>query len=275
MRNLASIITDEDNKNICHTCGTKYAEPLPGVCLICADDRQYVPATGQQWTSYHILNKKSSIRFSNLLPNVFDLRIVPAFAIAQKAHLICSPGGNVLWDCLPFIDEASVAFIRSIGGIRAIAISHPHYYSLMAVWAEVFDCPIYLHEADQEWIMDKSPRIQLWNGASHKLWDNMSLIHTAGHFAGSTVLHAPAVGDKGSLFVGDSLYVAHSLKFISMMHSYPNAIPLPERDILYISEQVNKLNFDGMYGAFEWQNVHTGAKELFVQSVKRYLEIFK
>jgi len=265
---------DQDKKDICQTCGTRYAGIVPEICKICADDRQYIPATGQHWISYNELRKNRSIRFGNLLPDVYDLRITPAFGIAQKAHIICTPGGNLLWDCLPFVDEPTIAFIKSIGGLKAIAISHPHYYSLMAVWAQIFDCPIYLHEADKEWIMDETTNIKLWNGQKQFLWDDMELIHTAGHFPGSTVLHVPRVGDNGSLFVGDSLYVAQSLKFISMMHSYPNAIPLPQKDILYINQQVSPLNFYSMYGAFEWQNIHTGAKRLFTQSIDRYLEIF-
>ena len=35
----------------CRTCAVEYAEPLPDVCPICADERQYVPATGQAWTT--------------------------------------------------------------------------------------------------------------------------------------------------------------------------------------------------------------------------------
>ena len=37
---------------ICTTCGTQYAErdQPPAACAICQDERQYVKATGQQWT---------------------------------------------------------------------------------------------------------------------------------------------------------------------------------------------------------------------------------
>ena len=43
-----------------------------------------------------------------------------------------------------------------MGGIAAIAISHPHYYSSMAEWAEAVDAPIYLHAADREWVLRPS-----------------------------------------------------------------------------------------------------------------------
>src|SRR5258708_26582994 len=93
------IIKHPEFKNICHTCGTRYAQVAPLNCPVCDDERQYVPASGQKWTSYSELNKSKSIRFSRLLSNVYDLRVSPAFAIAQRAYLVLSPGGNLLWDC--------------------------------------------------------------------------------------------------------------------------------------------------------------------------------
>jgi hypothetical protein len=66
------------------------------------------------------------------------------------------------------------------------------------------------------------------------------------------------------------LQVALSRKFISIMYSYPNHIPLPLKEINRISDIVMQLSFDGMYGAFEWQNIESGAKELFEQSIRKY-----
>jgi hypothetical protein len=261
-------------KNICNTCGTRYGGDVPETCSICADERQYIPVSGQSWMSYDELKQSRSIRCAQLLDNVYDLRINPSFAIGQKAHLILSDQGNILWDCLPFLDEQTVAFIRSKGGVNGIAISHPHYYSLMSVWADTFDCPVYLHQADSEWVMDHHKHISLWEGNRLPLPGNMQLIHTGGHFNGSTVLHAPDTGPSGSLFVGDTLQVSLSRQFISMMYSYPNIIPLPLKTILYIHQQVTELNFDAMYGAFEWQVCSSGAKDLFERSVKRYIEVY-
>ncbi|MGZ3750880.1 MAG: MBL fold metallo-hydrolase [Mucilaginibacter sp.] len=270
---ILPVITHPELENICHTCGTRYAQESPMNCPVCDDERQYVPVSGQKWTSHSELSKTKSIRFSKLLPDVYDLRISPAFGIAQRAHLILSQSGNLLWDCLPFLDEATVAFIRSKGGLKGIAISHPHYYSLMAVWAETFNCPVYLHQADSQWVMDQSDHIVFFEEGKQVLWDGIEIIHTGGHFAGSTVLHVPNAGNEGSLFVGDTLQISQSRLFISMMYSYPNHIPLPLKGIQHINEQLAPLKFDSMYGAFEWQNIRTGAKEIFVRSVKRYEDI--
>ena len=39
---------------VCSACGTVY-EGEPERCAVCCDDRQYVPADGQQWTSWEEL----------------------------------------------------------------------------------------------------------------------------------------------------------------------------------------------------------------------------
>src|SRR3954469_3383806 len=48
-----------------------------------------------------------------------------ACAAAAHAH------GQLLWDCIPFIDAATVEIVKGLGGVAAIAVSHPHYYSTM------------------------------------------------------------------------------------------------------------------------------------------------
>jgi len=70
----------------------------------------------------------------------------------------------VLWDCIPLLDELVIEFIKSKGGLKAIAFSHPHFYSNMHEWAETFDCPVYIHQNDEQHIMVKGERIRLWPG---------------------------------------------------------------------------------------------------------------
>lgn len=263
--------------NICATCGTRYATARTNddPCSICSDDRQYLGDNGQEWTSFAKLASGRTIRFAQLQPQLYDLRVTPGFGINQKVHLVLSPGGNVLWDCLPFLDEEAITFIQSKGGLKAIAISHPHYYSLMTEWARIFDCPIYLHRNDEQWVMDSKDRIEFWEGKEKILWDDLRLIHTAGHFPGSIVMLCPHHGTSGTLLTGDSIYVSRDRKQLSFMYSYPNAIPLPKKDILYIHQQVEPLPFDALHGAFEWMNIERGAKETFQKSIKRYLQIFE
>src|SRR5215207_8227188 len=152
---------------ICTTCGTQYAESEqpPAACAVCEDDRQYVKATGQQWTTLERLRRtnRNSIRFEE--PRLVGIGIEPQFAIGQRALLVRTPMGNVLWDCIPLLDLAVVEMVKAVGGISAIAISHPHYYSSMVEWSHAFDdVPIYLHAADQQWVMRSDKSIAFWDG---------------------------------------------------------------------------------------------------------------
>lgn len=264
--------------NICKACGTHYLpqQPIPALCVICNDDRQYIPQKGQQWTSWAALAAEKSIHVQQLNNNLYTLRIWPAFAIDQVAHLVLSPYGNILWDCIPFLDEPTAAFIEAKGGLKAIAISHPHYYSAMALWAERFGCPVYLHKQDEAWICYPHASLQLWQGEEQPLWDDIRIIHTAGHFPGSCVLHLPAYADgKGALLSGDSVYVARDRKRVTFMHSYPNYIPLPLPAIELIHERLSPLRFDAIFGAFSFGVIRSGGKEIFEQSISHYKQVLQ
>jgi hypothetical protein len=62
-------------------------------------------------------------------PNITGIGSTPKFAIGQRALIVQTGQGNLLWDCISLIDEATTKAVRALGGISAIAISHLHYYS--------------------------------------------------------------------------------------------------------------------------------------------------
>ena len=89
-------------------------------------------------------------------------------------HPVDAGEGNILWDCITVLDADTGARIRELGGIRAIAISHPHFYSRMADWAQEFGAAVYVHEADRQWVMQPSERVQYWAGARCQLLQLLS-----------------------------------------------------------------------------------------------------
>ncbi len=259
---------------ICVQCGTQFgesAEPPPH-CLICEDERQFVRHTGQEWTTLEHLRSDHHNRLEEEAPRLLGIGTEPEFAIGQRALLLQSPGGNLLWDCISLLDDKTIAEVNRRGGIRAIAISHPHYYSTMVEWADCFDTEIFLHSADREWVMRKSPRIQFWEGATRSLWDGLTLINCGGHFDGGTVLHWPAGGDgKGALLTGDIIQVVQDRRYVSFMRSYPNLIPLSPTAIHRIIETTEAFAFEQIYGAWWNANVLADAKTAVAQSAERYL----
>jgi hypothetical protein len=259
---------------ICVQCGTQFAataEP-PAHCPICEDERQFVRHTGQEWTTHKRLQTDHRNRFEEEAPGLLGIGTAPEFAIGQRALLLQSPAGNLLWDCISLLDDETAAEINTRGCIRAIAISHPHFYSAMVEWAKRFDAEIFLHTADREWVMRKSQRIQFWEGSTLSLWDGLTLINLGGHFEGGTVLHWPtgATG-KGALLTGDIITVVQDRRYVSFLRSYPNLIPLGASAIGRIVEGIEPFSFEQIYGGWWQANVLSDAKAAVKQSAERYL----
>jgi hypothetical protein len=260
---------------ICVTCGAEFAPSTdpPAGCPICLDERQYVGAGGQRWTHHHAMladGFRNEIREHE--PGLHGIGTKPSFGTGQRALLIQTPGGNVLWDCVHLLDVETVTAIELLGGIRAIAISHPHFYTGMVEWAEHFDARIYLPEADRRWVTRPTEHISFWSGNTLSLPDSITIIRLGGHFAGGAVLHWPNGADgRGALLTGDTIQVVADPRWISFMYSYPNLIPLPTSTVTRIADAALAYEFDRIYGGWFDKVVPTGAREVVRRSAERYV----
>jgi glyoxylase-like metal-dependent hydrolase (beta-lactamase superfamily II) len=255
---------------ICETCGVQFAESEfpPSQCPICEDFRQYIGLDGQRWTELRELRRSHQNEIAEIAPGVLSIHSQPKFAIGQRALVIRTPGFNVLWDCVSLIDDKTIAAVRDFGGISAIAISHPHYYSTMVEWSEAFgNAPVFLHEADRRWVMRASDRIEFWSRETHPLSDSLTLIRCGGHFEGAQVLHSKA----GMLFTGDVIQVCPDRRWVSFMRSYPNYIPLPAGVVRSIVRAIEPFEFDRLYGAWPKYEILTDAKGAVERSAERYI----
>jgi glyoxylase-like metal-dependent hydrolase (beta-lactamase superfamily II) len=260
---------------ICTTCGTQYAEggQPPAACAVCQDERQYVKATGQQWTTLDQLRRthRNSIRLEE--PGLIGVGVDPPFAIGQRSLFLRTPQASVLWDCLPLLDEAVVEMVRALGGLSAVAVSHPHYYASVVEWSRAFGgVPVYLHAADRQWVMRPDQAVVPWEGETRALAEGLTLVRCGGHFEGGTVLHwAGGAGGKGALLTGDILQVVADRKHVSFMYSYPNYIPLPAAAVERIVRAVEPLAYDRVYGAFWDAVIERDGQEAVRRSARRYL----
>lgn len=111
---------------ICTACGTQYtpSSVAPRQCAICEEERQYVPPRGQTWTTLGALAAGHFNSYRQYEPGVIGIGTQPSFAIGQRALLVCTPSGNVLWDCIAMLDPATITLINGLGGLKAIGISH-------------------------------------------------------------------------------------------------------------------------------------------------------
>jgi glyoxylase-like metal-dependent hydrolase (beta-lactamase superfamily II) len=206
-------------------------------------------------------------------PELISIATEPKFAIGQRALHVRSSGGNVLWDCIPLTDDRSVAAVQALGGVNAIAISHPHYYSSLVEWSRALGgIPVYLHADDRDWVMRSDSSIVFWEGDTRELAPGLTLIHCGGHFPGGSVLHwAEGAGGKGALLTGDVIQVCEDRRSVSFMHSFPNYIPLNARAIRRIVAAVEPFDFDAIYGAWFGRNIPVSGKDAVRRSAERYI----
>lgn len=260
---------------ICVTCGTQYppASTPPARCAICDEERQYVPPTGQGWTTQEKLALTHVNGWREYEPGVFGLVTQPRFAIGQRAILLRTPHGNVLWDCISLLDAATVSLITALGGVQAMAISHPHFYTAMAEWSRAFDVPVHLHADDRGWVMRSDPALKFWEGETLTLLPDVKVIRGGGHFDGSCMLHwSKGAGGRGIVCSSDTMFVVPDRAHVSFMRSYPNQIPLSARKVERIAAALEPFAFDRIYGIYADSMIESGAKRAVAASVERYLK---
>src|SRR5687768_14060780 len=100
---------------ICVTCGVQ-AEPSarpPDNCPICDDERQYIGWGGQRWTTLEELAASGHRNPIEALEGGLDaIGTVPKVAIGQRALLLQTPNGNLLWDCISHLDDETVRSVQ-------------------------------------------------------------------------------------------------------------------------------------------------------------------
>lgn len=258
---------------LCTTCGTQYPDTLapPAACATCADPRQYVNPQGQAWTTPEALARTHRNGFAEVEPGLLGIGTMPGFAIGQRALLVTTPAGNLLWDCISLLDAATRRIVAALGGVAAIAISHPHYYAAMTSWARAFAAPVLLHAADRAHVMDPDPAIRFWEGETLTPLPGLTLIRLGGHFAGGTVLHwAAGAGGAGALLSGDIVQVGPD-RMVSFMRSYPNLIPLDAGTVRGMAAKLEPWPFEPVYGAWWERVIPAGGKRAVAESAARYV----
>ena len=258
---------------ICATCGVQYPDtdaPPPG-CPICEDERQYVGWDGQRWTTMAELSADHQVVLREEEPDLIGVGVEPAFGIGQRALLVRTPNGNVLWDCISLLDDQGRQQIADAGGVEAICISHPHFYGANVDIADAFDARILLPRADARWIQRHSDRIELFDEDAEPV-PGLTVARIGGHFDGAAVLHWPAGSQgRGALLTGDTITVVQDREWVSFMWSYPNLIPLDEATIGDIAARVERFRFDRVYGGWWGRVVVRDGPAAIRRSALRYI----
>ena len=252
---------------ICVTCGAQYAE-RPSHRRAASSARtsastSAIRASAGRRSPSSAASTRNTVEPSRTRADRDSPR-EPRFAIGQQAHLIETPAGNVLWNCITLVDDDTVAAIERRGGLAAIAVSHPHFFTGVAEWSRAFGgVPVFLHGDDRAWVTRPDDAIGFWEGdTADPPGSGLTLIRCGGHFPGGCVLHwAAGAGGAGALLTGDTIQVVADRRWVSFMESYPNLIPLGADANRRIVAAVEPYAFDRLYGAWWGRVVPADAKE--------------
>jgi hypothetical protein len=271
---------------VCSTCGTQFPTPDRQelkTCFICDDPRQYTPQTGQSFTTLDDVranHKNTWIPFPN--DNDFvSISTTPKFGIGQRAIFVTTPRGNILWDCITLLDDETIDKIKGLGGLKAIVISHPHYYSTHVEWARAFNCPVYLAAEDKKWTTQSSAHQVLVTETELELTldgepSGIKVLKLGGHFPGSfvtlyngrlliadTLFTTPAgLGSWETDALGSSRSRPTGMNSFAFMWSIPNLIPLPPSELERMWSILKKYEFRSTHGAFVKTDVEKTEAEM-------------
>ena len=169
-------------------------------------------------------------------PGLLGIDIEPSVGIGQRALLVQTPGGNLLWDSTGYLDDDLVEALSAAGGVAVIAASHPHMFGVQVEWSHRFQgAPVYVAEADREWVQRNDSVVRLWDEPVEVL-PGVTLHRIGGHFPGSAVAHFVGADGSGVLLSGDTVAGTPDQHWVSFMRSYPNKLPMSAAVIEKVAE---------------------------------------
>lgn len=262
--------TPTDDFWICHTCAVEHADKVD-VCAICADERQWVPADGQRWTTLRELSADGyRADLLELEPDLFSITTTPKTGIGQQSKLIRTPEGSVLWDPVGYVDDEIAQQVLDVGPVRAVVASHPHMFGVQVEWGRALGgAPVLVAAADLRWVARTDESIREW-ADDIEILPGVTLTQPGGHFPGSAVVHwAPGADGRGVLLSGDTMFPNPDRISVSFMRSFPNRLPLSGAVVQRITQHVERFDFDRMYGNFD-NVIAVDAKGVLRRSADRH-----
>jgi glyoxylase-like metal-dependent hydrolase (beta-lactamase superfamily II) len=210
------------------------------------------------------------VHIAEVEPDLFGITVEPKVGIGQQTHLVRTPSGSLLWDPVGYVDDEAVGRVRELGGVTAIAASHPHMFGVQVEWSRALGgVPVLVAEADVDWVQRPDPAIRTWTGR-HEVAPGLTLHQVGGHFPGSSVVHWPAgAGGRGVLLVSDTIHANPDRTTVTFLRSYPNRIPLSPAVVTRIAGTVGPLPFDRLYDNFG-RAIDADASDAVRRSADRY-----
>ena len=205
-------------------------------------------------------------------PDLVGIGVEPSVAIGQRALLVRTPNGNVLWDCVPLLDDAARERDRRARRhqcdlhVPSALLRREH-----RVRRRLRRPGAHPAAPTEQWIQRPSPRIELFDDEVEPV-PGVTLARIGGHFDGAAVLHWPAGPDgRGALLTGDTITVVQDRDWVSFMWSYPNLIPLDEATVHRHRHRVERFAFDRVYGGWWGRSSSQDGPGAIRRSADRYV----
>ncbi|KAL1959700.1 hypothetical protein VTO42DRAFT_1286 [Malbranchea cinnamomea] len=158
--------------------------------------------------------------------------------------------GNVLWDCITYVDDNTVRRNNELGGIDAIAISQPHYFSAAVEWSRTFKRPVYYSAEDEEWIMRFGEVVKTLDSGGQNLYPTSSSYRVGG--TPLTDYRTPPL----------SRLCGHTLILFRFL---PN-------DVHKIWKVLADLDFEDAHGDFMGHDTYGNSKRRLLENAKLYVK---
>ncbi|WP_063979670.1 MBL fold metallo-hydrolase [Mycolicibacterium brisbanense] len=260
---------------ICTGCGVEHAHsdtrPPENSCVLTSEvvsieERGDLPPHGTWTTLEALAAQPHHTEYADHGRGVHSLRRVPRFAIGHRSFLVQTAHGNLLWDAPSYLDDDVVALVRRLGGVAAIAASHPHMFGAQLSWSRAFDrVPVYVNALDQEWLPQQDLLIELWHDEVEPV-PGVRLVHVGGHMRGSSV----AITADGTLLAGDTISGGLARDWVSFQRSFPKNIPLSAAVVQRIVTRLDAYDYDRLY-TLGGDEIDSAAKDVVHRSAETHI----
>jgi hypothetical protein len=239
----------------------------------CRADGRLESTERPTWTTLAEIHNRHTNLIQRLEPHLFSVRPIPALPLGQRALLLGTDHGNILWGSVTVVDDATVRMVRALGGLTAIAVSHPRHFSSVVEWSHAFGgTPIYVHATSRRWLMRPDPVVRYWEGTELSLPGNVTLVHVGSYAEGGTLLHWPAAAcGRGALLTGDVLQVVRHRKRVGLLSSSQDLVPRSADGVWALVSALERFQYEALYDAWSDDGITHQARAIVLESASPYI----